>query len=46
MTDKITVHCENCGKKILEEKANSYYKNNNYLIVCDKCYDTLKIIEE
>ena len=39
---QIIVYCENCGKKLKEERANAFYRDNNYLIVCDKCFETLK----
>lgn len=35
----IIVYCECCGTELEEEKANCIYIKNNYIIVCDKCYD-------
>ena len=39
---QIIVYCENCGKELTEEKANPFYQNNNYLIVCDECFENLQ----
>lgn len=40
--EQVSVLCERCVKQIPENKANAYYQNNNYLIVCDECYKNLE----
>lgn len=35
----ITVFCESCGKEISEKEAKSFYEKDNYLIICDECFN-------